>query len=74
MNYPTLTKGLRDLLDKNKITSELYKCSYCLSFHIAWMVLLLRGHGIYGFMIALIVAIMSYFLHLIEMILVKKSI
>jgi hypothetical protein len=54
--------------------SELYSCPYCVTFHIVWIYYLKNGHGfIHSIACGFVAAILAYFFHLIEKLLVKRA-
>lgn len=54
------------------ILSELYTCSYCISFWTAMIFFMVSGHGLLSIPLSLICAIISYFLYLLEKNLIKN--
>lgn len=86
LNYSSLTAGIRNWIsskenlmstniqvEKYPKLKELYECPYCLGFHIGWMVSwVFNGYlDLWTIGIGFIVAILCYFIALIEKLLIK---
>jgi hypothetical protein len=74
VNYSLLMNKFRHFANKYAISRNLYQCSYCFGYHVGWICLLCFDFGLKSFVFAFIVAILTYFICLIEKNLLKYSI
>lgn len=74
LNFSELFVSLRKVLKVEEASTcyqKLYQCSYCVSFHLSWIFMLIQGIGLMSFIWAFVPAILSYFIYLIEKLIEK---
>lgn len=71
LNFTKATASFRAIVRHCEPLVELYKCSFCVGFWIGLLAMLVLGYGLFSVPLAFVVAIITYFLYIVEKLTVK---